>query len=341
MPVESSLQRIAEDPELTEGQGDRDGQEGELGARLLAPLYSSAGRRFRQLVRITVQSPDIAGGVHVGKDDLDVGDGEQGIMFGYAGDETGKTEMRFLMVGQDAGGKTTVLFKLKLGEVVTTIPTSGFGLETVQCKDLGFTVCSVGGQDKIRFLRRHFHQGTHGLIHVVNSNDRDRVEDAKEELNKMIMREAVVLAFANTLTHSTATRLGKKLTDVHKYATFGCGMLVVQAATLEAKSRLQRSLLDVVMLTRPVAEAVGKERRLVAGQQRRCGGSHGFWNVLGSFLKCFAMTRMLVAATPRDWAIIRELKEAVCSESLEKVVYSILSTGLGITCTSSTPLCDL
>merc|ERR1711971_320101 len=40
------------------------------------------------LVRIRKQSPDIAGGVHVGKDDLDVGAGDQGIMFGYASDET-------------------------------------------------------------------------------------------------------------------------------------------------------------------------------------------------------------------------------------------------------------
>merc|ERR1712039_83967 len=40
------------------------------------------------LVRINKQSPDIAGGVHVGKEEMDVGAGDQGIMFGYASDET-------------------------------------------------------------------------------------------------------------------------------------------------------------------------------------------------------------------------------------------------------------
>ncbi|CAE8610677.1 unnamed protein product [Polarella glacialis] len=113
----------------------------------------------------------------------------------------GKMEMRILMVGLDAAGKTTILYKLKLGEVVTTIPTIGFNVETVEYKNISFTVWDVGGQDKIRPLWRHYYQGTQGLIFVVDSNDRDRVEDAREELNKMLnedeMREAIVLVFAN------------------------------------------------------------------------------------------------------------------------------------------------
>ena len=106
--VENSLRSIAEDPELIESQGDRDGQECELDARLLVPLDSSTNRRFHKLVRINKHSPDIASGVHVGKDDLGVGAGDQGILFGCADDETGKTEMRILMIGLDATGKTTI-----------------------------------------------------------------------------------------------------------------------------------------------------------------------------------------------------------------------------------------
>merc|ERR1712146_40532 len=60
-----------------------------------------------------------------------------------------KKDVRILMVGLDAAGKTTVLFKLKLGEVITTIPTIGFNVETVEYKNLKFTVWDIGGQDRI------------------------------------------------------------------------------------------------------------------------------------------------------------------------------------------------
>lgn len=50
-------------------------------------------------------------------------------------------------VGLDAAGKTTILYKLKLGEIVTTIPTIGFNVETVEYKNICFTVWDVGGQD--------------------------------------------------------------------------------------------------------------------------------------------------------------------------------------------------
>ena len=125
----------------------------------------------------------------------------QGSFFTKLFDSFGKKEMRILMVGLDAAGKTTILYKLKLGEVVTTIPTIGFNVETVEYKNISFTVWDVGGQDKIRPLWRHYYQNTQGLIFVVDSNDRDRVDAAHEELHKMLnedeLREAIVLVFAN------------------------------------------------------------------------------------------------------------------------------------------------
>lgn len=113
----------------------------------------------------------------------------------------GRKQVRILMVGLDAAGKTTILYKLKLGEIVTTIPTIGFNVETVEYKNISFTVWDVGGQDKIRPLWRHYFQNTQGLIFVVDSNDRDRIGEAQDELSKMLkedeLRDAILLVFAN------------------------------------------------------------------------------------------------------------------------------------------------
>merc|ERR1711862_939229 len=81
---------------------------------------------------------------------------------------------------------TTVLYKLKLGEVVTTVPTIGFNVENVEYKNISFTVWDIGGQDKIRKLWRYYYQGTDGAIFIVDSSDRDRIEDAREELFRML-----------------------------------------------------------------------------------------------------------------------------------------------------------
>ncbi|XP_072026872.1 ADP-ribosylation factor 5-like [Amphiura filiformis] len=125
----------------------------------------------------------------------------------------GKKSMRILMVGLDAAGKTTILYKLKLGEIVTTIPTIGFNVETVEYKNISFTVWDVGGQDKIRPLWRHYFQNTQGLIFVVDSNDRERIQEARDELSKMLnedeLRDAILLVFANKQDLPNAMPVGE------------------------------------------------------------------------------------------------------------------------------------
>ena len=91
---------------------------------------------------------------------------------------------KILMLGLDAAGKTTILYKLKLNETVNTIPTIGFNVETVQpVKNVSFTVWDVGGQDKIRPLWRHYFTGCEGLIFVIDSADKSRFQEAKGELD--------------------------------------------------------------------------------------------------------------------------------------------------------------
>jgi small GTP-binding protein len=118
------------------------------------------------------------------------------------------TEMRILMVGLDAAGKTTILYKLKMGDVISTLPTIGFNVETVNYKNIDFNVWDVGGQGKIRPLWRHYFQNTNGIIFVVDSADMERMSDkfenednAKAELHKMLsdelLRGVPLLVYAN------------------------------------------------------------------------------------------------------------------------------------------------
>lgn len=69
---------------------------------------------------------------------------------------------------------------------MTTIPTIGFNVETVEYKNISFTVWDVGGQDKIRPLWRHYYQNTQGLIFVVDSSDTKRIAEAENELANMV-----------------------------------------------------------------------------------------------------------------------------------------------------------
>ena len=123
----------------------------------------------------------------------------------------GPKEMHILLVGLDSAGKTTILYKLKLGQIVKTIPTVGFNVETVTYKNISFTMFDVGGQDKIRPLWKHYFHNTQAIIFVVDSTDQDRIcnvsnsdsksSTASEELMKMLeddeLREAKLLVLAN------------------------------------------------------------------------------------------------------------------------------------------------
>ncbi|KAJ4456240.1 putative ADP-ribosylation factor 1 [Paratrimastix pyriformis] len=123
----------------------------------------------------------------------------------------GKKDYRILMLGLDAAGKTSILFKLKLNENIHTIPTIGFNMEELELPGTNtrFQVWDVGGQVKIRHLWRHYYRGTHAIIFVVDSSDTGRIaceagdclNCARDELRLLLgsdeLRGASLLIFAN------------------------------------------------------------------------------------------------------------------------------------------------
>ena len=93
-------------------------------------------------------------------------------------------DVKILMIGLDAAGKTTILYRIKLNKTpVYTVPTCGFNVETVTpCKGVSFTVWDVGFQEKLRRLWNHYFKDTQGLIFVVDSSDEERMSEARQVL---------------------------------------------------------------------------------------------------------------------------------------------------------------
>ena len=128
-----------------------------------------------------------------------------------------------LMVGLDAAGKTTILYKLNLGEYVLTIPTLGFNVENVENGNVKFQIWDVGGQDKLRRLWKHYYNNTHGIIYVIDSSDLNRVDEAINELKVVLsnntMNNIPLLIYANKQDIKgsiTDTEILHKISDIDK-----------------------------------------------------------------------------------------------------------------------------
>lgn len=101
----------------------------------------------------------------------------------------------------NGAGKTTILYKLKLGTVVTTIPTIGFNVETITSKNVDLVMWDVGIRDKMRPLIRHYFKNTDSLIMVIDSNDREMIPFAKDDLfeylSEVELKNTIFMILAN------------------------------------------------------------------------------------------------------------------------------------------------
>lgn len=113
----------------------------------------------------------------------------------------GNEEYKILIVGLDNAGKTTVLYKILLNEVVATTPTIGSNVEEFSYKNIKFLMWDIGGQDSLRMSWSTYYANTRAVIMVIDSTDKDRLHISKEELHKMMdhdhLKNASLLVFAN------------------------------------------------------------------------------------------------------------------------------------------------
>lgn len=139
----------------------------------------------------------------------------------------GNSSTQISMLGLDSAGKTTCLYRLKFNQYTSTNPTVGFNCEKINvdngtAKGSVFTIWDVGGQDKTRPLWKSYTRKADGIIYVVDSTDKERIEEAKIELTKLLRSPetsglpVVVLANKQDLPGSLECGEVEKLMSLHE-----------------------------------------------------------------------------------------------------------------------------
>ncbi|CAH2292552.1 ADP-ribosylation factor 5C [Pelobates cultripes] len=113
----------------------------------------------------------------------------------------GNREHKVIIVGLDNAGKTTILYQFLMNEVVHTAPTIGSNVEEIVIRNTQFLMWDIGGQETLRATWNSYYSNTEFVILVIDSTDRERLPETREELYKMLaheeLRDAAVLVFAN------------------------------------------------------------------------------------------------------------------------------------------------
>ncbi|NXA95499.1 ARL14 protein, partial [Melanocharis versteri] len=97
-----------------------------------------------------------------------------------------------LMLGLDSAGKSTLLYKFRYKDDFLTMPTIGFNVDMIEAgKDFTLTFWDVGGQTKMRQFWSNFLEDTDGLLYVVDSSDKHRLEESKREFARILKNESI------------------------------------------------------------------------------------------------------------------------------------------------------
>jgi ADP-ribosylation factor-like protein 3 len=122
-------------------------------------------------------------------------------------------EPRILILGLDNAGKTSILKQLSDEDPMSTQPTQGFNIKSVQVDGFKLNCWDIGGQRAIRQFWNQFFDDVDVLIYVVDSADKRRLEETGIELNQLLAEErlagASLLVLANKSDLVTALPPGE------------------------------------------------------------------------------------------------------------------------------------
>lgn len=166
--------------------------------------------------------------------------------------------MQLVMVGLEDTGKTTLLYRLKFGQYMHTQSTVGFNCEKVEvrsgkAKGVTFSIWDVGGKDNMRPLWKSYLRSADGIIYVVDSADRERLEEARIELLRLVKGQnptslpMLILANKQDLPDSMSTEQVAKEMGVQELSlSQQCELLPVCAVTGEGLPDVMDAMFEMV-----------------------------------------------------------------------------------------------
>ncbi|KAK3102097.1 hypothetical protein FSP39_008713 [Pinctada imbricata] len=143
---------------------------------------------------------------------------------------------KIILVGADNAGKTTILYRLAIDELVSTTPTMGFNVETFVYRGVTITVWDMGGLPSIQKHWKDYYMDCQGIFFVVDSAARDKLQEADDVLNKILNEKTllgipmVVIANKNDISDSMSEK------DIMDY--FGLEEIRDRLCTIQSASSI-------------------------------------------------------------------------------------------------------
>ena len=136
-----------------------------------------------------------------------------------------RNNFKIIILGVQEAGKTTILYRLSLGQFVKTSPTIGSHVEELTYNNVKFQAWDLGGQESIRALWDVYYVNTDAVIYVIDSKDDENFEISKSEFYKVLanknLKNSVILIFANKQDLQGAKDVNKLVQDYESLESNG------------------------------------------------------------------------------------------------------------------------
>ena len=128
-----------------------------------------------------------------------------------------RNNFKIIILGMQNAGKTTILYRLSLGQLVKTTPTIGSNVEELTYNNVKFQAWDLGGQESTRSVWDVYYMNTDAIVYVIDSIDDEYYEESKTQFHKMLnnpaLKNATILIFANKQDLPGAKTVNKLIED--------------------------------------------------------------------------------------------------------------------------------